>query len=198
MAWFGPQSGDCGCCGCGECADCCTDALPNSLDITLPTGWYEPTIDANKIGVNNLSGQTFNLQSGWPVVGACSGWIPGDPGCGYYYQDADWCQVDGYNSPCSLGELAIYAWFECRTSDPYKGQCRIRVRMHICGDCQIVVQGLTDYRWNTTFFPLGGITCSGLTKTGVWSQDIDYQYADSEGMCAKPLGGKNLTIRDGG
>ena len=200
------------CCtpGCSGCTECCTDSMPNSLDITFGSGWTEPTVDANKMGCNDvhadacaaqLDGQTFNLPSvGIASPGWChaEGGIGNAPLCGYQYVDTAFCPTEFDICTAYNATLNLWAWFQCRDT----GLCRIRVKAEICASCGFgpVKTGRSDYWWNTADFALNGEVCSGLSKTATFITRISYDDADSEGFCKSPPGAPalNLTVDDGG
>jgi len=185
------------CCGnkpCADGADCCTDALPNSLDFTFPSGWAEPTIDSGKCGCAGISAdqcaaafdsQTFNLSQ--DIL----------PPTHYTYSGGVFCTASAPPYVNVLTDLLIEATFVCQGS----GLCRIVSQMTITiesGPLPWVEIGRSVYLWHTADFTLGGETCSGLSKTGVWQSLTNTGCADSEGLCAPPSGSKDITIADGG
>lgn len=190
--WFGPQAGDCSSCQCTTDTSCCTGpGVPNSLDVTLPAGWSEPTIDPGKMGCedayadqcdDNFSSQTFNLTWGGPGTWCGADNFSGHPA--YSYEDALFCTL---NSPHGNGRISIWAWLRCED-----GTCIIYVE--IC----IFVTGVGSSRWSYKTAPFLPLDCT----TKIWSaalyQTTIIDISDPEGMCKPPSSGNILTIEDGG
>jgi hypothetical protein len=195
------------CCGCKVCSECCTDGLPNSLDITMASGWVEPTVDAGKCGVSDphadccnaeLSGQTFNLSVGPFYLCAAA---PEQAACIYSYLDNTWCPVDDttvcdpFPGVATDAYMSFQAYFSCATSAPNKGKCCIKVVLDICAYCLWPERcAWTRYRWATSYFE--PMTCAGFSKSAAWVSMVNYDNADPEGMCVPPL--QAITVEDGG
>lgn len=191
--------GNC-CCSekCGDCTDCCTDALPNSLDITFGSGWMEPTIDPGKLGCEDdhvnicaqqLDGQTFNLTSP-SGTSACGLALSAD--CSYDYQDLVFCNT---NYAGVVAKMNLWASFQCYPS----GLCRIDVKLEICLLGSPIGAGRSDYWWKTADFARGGESCSGLSKTAIWWFETQTGNADPEGFCVSPGSpARDVLVEDGG
>lgn len=194
----------CCCGGCTDCESCCSDGLPNSIDVTFGSGWTEPTVDSGKMGCadphtdlcqDGLDAQTFNLIPYFQP--ACGNRYP-TVDCMYKYCDTGFCQTetDVCDDPDPIAYMVLHAWFECTG-----GKCKLKVEMIICGECDIVTYGWTQYDWESAEFApqvcaedSWPLVYQGMTQGGSGVE------GDPEGMCVPPstVANRDVTAEDGG
>jgi len=189
------------CCGIEDCTGCCTDGLPDSLDVTMASGWSAPTIDSGKVGCqdsgsyddcSDLDGQTFNLTPlAGPFINLCAQGEPAwNTDCVYFYQDISFCMTSAnVGAATPTVPLYLWAWFE-KVSDT---TCKLKVMIEI-GNTIGSPTGCSRYEWETAAF--GATDCSAATFTATYQGETPTGNVDPEGYCVAASGA--LSIVDGG